>query len=169
VQPPKNGWTIVRKSDDRRQNVDERIGAKDEEDGGDLDLESDMIMGDLEPEIAADTTATTKLKQDQGSIRDDVDEIVTGTLVHFISFSTPLIQQLDPLYGVRHRSNKRADTTSHSPIVPSMQNEKAEKLRRERSIRTNRRHKFIDCLSSQDVNIGAPCLSASVLPKLSIV
>jgi hypothetical protein len=25
---------------------------------------------------------------------------------------------------------------------------------RERSIKTNRRHKFVECLSSQDVNIG---------------
>lgn len=25
---------------------------------------------------------------------------------------------------------------------------------RERSVRTNRRHKFVDCLSSQDVNMG---------------
>ena len=32
--------------------------------------------------------------------------------------------------------------------------EKSEKLMRERSIRTNRRHKFVDCLTSQDVNIG---------------
>ncbi|EDR11501.1 uncharacterized protein LACBIDRAFT_246710 [Laccaria bicolor S238N-H82] len=32
--------------------------------------------------------------------------------------------------------------------------EKSEKLLRERSIRSNRRHKFVDCLSSQDVSIG---------------
>jgi len=32
--------------------------------------------------------------------------------------------------------------------------EKSEKLMRERSIKTNRKHKFVECLSGQDVNIG---------------
>jgi len=37
---------------------------------------------------------------------------------------------------------------------PPIDQETSEKLMRERSIRSNRRHKFVDCLSGQDVNIG---------------
>jgi len=39
-----------------------------------------------------------------------------------------------------------------------------QKLMRERSIRTNRRNKFFDCLTSQDVNI-----CASALPTLACI
>lgn len=65
----------------------------------------------------------------------------------------------DPLHAVKHRSRRAAD---HPPLTThprSPQNyaekEKNEKLMRERSIKSNRRHKFVDCLSAQDVNIGA--------------
>jgi TBC1 domain family member 2 len=63
----------------------------------------------------------------------------------------------DPLNGIR-RGNTQNDLL---PLVNDRQSmprqerpEKTEKLLRERSIRTNRRNKFIECLSSQDVNIG---------------
>ncbi len=61
------------------------------------------------------------------------------------------LQILDPLHGIRRPSTapsrKSKDNIADNP-------EKSEKLMRERSIRTNRKHKFVDCLSSQDVNIG---------------
>ncbi|KIM83395.1 hypothetical protein PILCRDRAFT_442133 [Piloderma croceum F 1598] len=40
-------------------------------------------------------------------------------------------------------------------MPPPIDQETSEKLMRERSIRSNRRHKFVDCLSGQDVNIAA--------------
>lgn len=42
----------------------------------------------------------------------------------------------------------------HKSVARQDRPEKTEKLLRERSIRTNRRNKFVECLSSQDVNIG---------------
>lgn len=40
-----------------------------------------MILGDLEPEVIKETApVNVKPRQDQGSIRDDVDKIVDGTL-----------------------------------------------------------------------------------------
>lgn len=82
-----------------------------------------------------------------------------------VSITLYLINQLfipaDPLCGVKHRA-RRADpstglprTSVANPVKDTPENaEKSEKLLRERSIRSNRRHKFVDCLSSQDVNIG---------------
>lgn len=45
--------------------------------------------------------------------------------------------------------------------------EKEEKLMRERSIKTNRRQKFIECLSSSDVNISMH--TASNFQGLSLI
>lgn len=42
---------------------------------------SDLILGDMDPEGAEQPAAPpSKPRQDQGSIRGDVDEIVNGTL-----------------------------------------------------------------------------------------
>lgn len=84
VQPPKNGWTMVRKSTDRRQSIDSRDLGKPAEGGPYDDVEGDMIVGDLEPEVVEQAVGTTafhsKPRQDQGSVRDDAEEIVNGTL-----------------------------------------------------------------------------------------
>jgi hypothetical protein len=73
MQVPQNGWTIVRKS------RSDSIGERREQDGiGDVDVEGDMIIGDLEQD-GGDPVANTKLKQNQGCLRDDVDEIINGT------------------------------------------------------------------------------------------
>jgi hypothetical protein len=69
------------------------------------------------------------------------------------------VNSLDPLNGIM---NRRPRDPSPAPPHPKDGNsksgsdsrEKSEKLMRERSIKTNRRHKFVECLSSQDVNIG---------------
>ncbi|KAH7874547.1 rab-GTPase-TBC domain-containing protein [Lentinula edodes] len=57
---------------------------------------------------------------------------------------------VDPLCGIRRpapisRGSKDAIATNPA---------RSDKLMRERSIRTNRKHKFVDCLSNQDVNIA---------------
>ncbi|TFK44339.1 rab-GTPase-TBC domain-containing protein [Crucibulum laeve] len=147
-QAPKNGWTIVRKSHDTRRSLSldkrttsqgEELGLQDEEGTGDIDVEGDMILGDLDSEPNPQdqpvdaSVAHVKAKQNQGSIREDIEDIVT-----------------DPLRGIKRI--KRTDTSPHRS--KDLTDEKSEKLLRERSIRTNRRHKFIDCLSSQDVSIA---------------
>jgi hypothetical protein len=134
----KSGWTIVRKSTEIRVSAEEKEEAKVEEGVDDADDESEMVVGELEQEGTVESTV--KPSQDQVFIRDDVDEILN-----------------DPLHGVRHRSFKRGDKSPRRDQSPdlSVDKETSEKLMRERSIRTNRRHKFVDCLSGQDVNIAA--------------
>jgi hypothetical protein len=103
-------------------------------------VEGDMILGDLEPDgmEPMDIIPSQKAGFAQGIIREDVEDIVN-----------------DPLVAVRHRP-RRTDTSPRRSSPPNSPEsaERSEKLMRERSIRTNRRHKFVECLSSQDVNIG---------------
>ncbi|KII92748.1 hypothetical protein PLICRDRAFT_37547 [Plicaturopsis crispa FD-325 SS-3] len=135
----KSGWTIVRKSQDSRGSTDlkEETPERDTEGDAAADVEGDLVFGDLEPEPVDQAPPTAKSRQGQGSIRADVDQIVN-----------------DPLHGVRHRMSKRTDSSPRPRGHAPEDKEKAEKLMRERSIRTNRRHKFVDCVSSQDVNIA---------------
>ncbi|PPR07708.1 hypothetical protein CVT26_003731 [Gymnopilus dilepis] len=154
-EAPRNGWTMIRTSPSRKGSqtkLDERSERRDiEGDSGsvDVDVEGDMILGDLDPDANEDdpsgpsvsTNTHSKGKHLSSSIRNDVDDIVT-----------------DPLNGIKNRNRQRdpspappAATNASSKLV---QREKSEKLLRERSIKTNRRHKFEECLSSQDVNIG---------------
>ncbi|KAF9478813.1 RabGAP/TBC [Pholiota conissans] len=156
VEAPKNGWTIVRTSHSRQGSQSQLdVGSENKVSGfteysGDADVEGDMILGDLEPETNAPNTAASgisltpnhKPKPDV-SFRPDIDDIVR-----------------DPLNGIRNRSRQGvpspAPTQNFHDINANAGHtrEKSEKLIRERSIRTNRRHKFVECLSSQDVNIG---------------
>jgi len=86
-QPPKNGWTIVRTSRPRRSSNDTGSSNQDDssehvpESDADADVEGDMILGDLESEPSGDVASSVlsqKSKQDQGSIREDAEEIVNG-------------------------------------------------------------------------------------------
>ncbi|GAW02461.1 tbc1 domain family protein [Lentinula edodes] len=101
---------------------------------GDADVEGDMILGDLDPEPAAGEPSQTAPENSKStSVRTDAETIVN-----------------DPLCGIRRPapiSRGSKDTIATNP-------EKSDKLMRERSIRTNRKHKFVDCLSNQDVNIA---------------
>jgi len=99
AQAPKNGWTIVRKSHDRRrsQSIEGLEQPKQDSDHGqgDVDVEGDMILGDLDSEAPPDETLPTsalpphlKPKKDLGSIKNDVDEIVNGTIsASYISYT----------------------------------------------------------------------------------
>ncbi|KAJ6625885.1 rab-GTPase-TBC domain-containing protein [Mycena sp. CBHHK59/15] len=129
-----NGWTIVKTKSGSPPPPHGSDSVPDNDDArGDADVEGDMILGDLEPEAMEPMDIIPPLnhkpKSDQGLVREDVEDILN-----------------DPLCGVRHRSRR----TEQSPP----RRKRSEKLMRERSIRTNRRHKFVDCLSSQDVNIA---------------
>lgn len=107
--PQQNGWTIVRKSHDRRNtggSLDEGTGMSGEEDRtpgeADADVEGDMILGDLdsEPEpLGQATSINMKPKPDHGSIRDDVDDIVKGIYRPCLFFSS-ICRQNITLMGI---------------------------------------------------------------------
>ncbi|KAJ7646997.1 rab-GTPase-TBC domain-containing protein, partial [Roridomyces roridus] len=146
ISTPQNGWTIVKtkpRGTSPPSAEDVRSESSGTGGGVDADVEGDMmILGDLEPDAMEpmDIIPPSKPKSDsRGVVRDDVDAVID-----------------DPLVGVKHRprrpeqSPRRPSPTESSPVSA----ERSEKLMRERSMRTNRRHKFVECLSSQDVNIA---------------
>ncbi|KAG6860766.1 hypothetical protein C0995_007798 [Termitomyces sp. Mi166 len=150
---PKGGWTIVKTFNGRTpgENGDTsgEYSFEQLEGQGDADVEGDMILGDLETDVPqhqaqASILPQSKAKRGQGIVREDVDDIV-----------------LDPFNGIKHRARRldklvQSEGQSKSTELkdtPAVR-ERSEKLLRERSIRSNRRHKFLDCLSSQDVNIA---------------
>ncbi|KAF8813853.1 RabGAP/TBC, partial [Phlegmacium glaucopus] len=153
-ETPKNGWTIVRtshskKGSESKINVKTGTGFEQDGDSKDVDVEGDMILGDLETETnTTDMSASTASHAShsmngEGSIRQDIDDIVNDPLNGIRQRNT----QNDPSPVGSHHNDRKSTTKQERP-------EKTEKLLRERSIRTNRRHKFVECLSSQDVNIG---------------
>ena len=90
-QAPKNGWTIVRTSHNQKEskiNLRADTGFEQDGDSRDVDVEGDMILGDLESETSAtdmDTsivsfTSHSKPKDNAGTIRRDIDDIVNGIL-----------------------------------------------------------------------------------------
>ncbi|KNZ80878.1 GTPase-activating protein gyp1 [Termitomyces sp. J132] len=144
---PKGGWTIVKTSNGRAPDNGDASGEdsfEQLEGHGDADVEGDMILGDLETDLPQkQNQVSTKAKRGQGIVREDVDDVV-----------------FDPFNGIKHRARRSDKLTqpegrSRGAVLndPPAVRERSEKLLRERSIRSNRRHKFLDCLSSQDVNI----------------
>ncbi|KAG6831833.1 hypothetical protein H0H87_003752 [Tephrocybe sp. NHM501043] len=135
---PKSGWTIVKTSSSRRLDDGNSHPTDDSfeqvEGQGDADVEGDMILGDLEADISQDQspppTSPTHLKprHGQGSIREDVDDIVH-----------------DPLNGVKHRA-RRPDKFFSSEGPPRSNSLKDTPAVRERSEKLLR--------ESQDVNIA---------------
>ncbi|KAF9807571.1 hypothetical protein IEO21_08154 [Rhodonia placenta] len=133
VQLPKNGWTIVRKSTDQRASIDARETERAVGSAYD-DADGDMVVGDLEPEVGQpDAAPHAKPRRDKGSVRDDVEEIVN-----------------DPLHLVRRLPPSKGPSTDNAQASTA----RTAKLDRERSIRTNRRQKFIDCVASEDVSMA---------------
>ena len=78
VKPQKSGWTIVRKSTDIRERTEEKEAEKEDDGTGDVDEEAEMVVGELDPEIAAQPLPHIKPSLRIGTIRDDVDDIVHG-------------------------------------------------------------------------------------------
>ena len=77
-EPQRNGWTIVRKSTDTRESTEEKEDVKEDEEHEDADDESEMVVGELDPDIPAEPLPPKKPSLEIGTIRDDVDEIVNG-------------------------------------------------------------------------------------------
>ncbi|KAK2464206.1 hypothetical protein APHAL10511_003663 [Amanita phalloides] len=143
----KNGWTIVRKShgETHGQSGHPLGCSKTTPDDGahDADVDGDIVLGESDTESStlhqAPLPLSTNMKPKNGddvSVRGDVDDIVT-----------------DPLNGVKYRPRRRDHSPAKQKDSSLERPERSEKLMRERSVRTNRRHKFVECLSRQDVNI----------------
>ncbi|KAF8497654.1 rab-GTPase-TBC domain-containing protein [Gautieria morchelliformis] len=131
----KAGWTIVRTEQEVRKSRDAAVDkaqgdteVKQKSVGGDVDVEGDMIVGELEQD-----QELLRPRCGKESIRSDAGELVN-----------------DPLYSLRNPARRRE---ARSPS-PSRHTDSTASVRRERSIRTNRRRKFEDCLLAQDVNIA---------------
>jgi len=63
--------------------------SKETDQSVDVDVDGDMVVGDFEPEMEEPTSASTKVKADQGSIKPDAIEFVNGTDLHSESPSIP--------------------------------------------------------------------------------
>ncbi|KAI8993869.1 RabGAP/TBC [Trametes punicea] len=96
-----------------------------------------MVIGDMESEVDDRTTAHhSKPRYDQGVLRGDAEEIVN-----------------DPLRLIHRQSEKSASKSKATSSTDSLSEDNG-KLMRERSIRTNRRNKFLNCITSEDVDIA---------------
>ncbi|KAI0630103.1 RabGAP/TBC [Trametes polyzona] len=96
-----------------------------------------MVIGEMESEMDdRAATHTAKPRYEQGSLREDADEIVN-----------------DPLRLIHRQSDKTSSKSRSNSVVESLQGD-TEKLMRERSIRTNRRTRFINCITRDDVDIA---------------
>ena len=97
-EPPKNGWTIVRTSNSGQGSQNKRDegmaqkSAEFEGDSGDMDVEGDMILGDLEPETnstkpsAVGSPRNSKSNPAATTFRPDVDDIVNGNYIPITYF-----------------------------------------------------------------------------------
>jgi TBC1 domain family member 2 len=84
---PKNGWTLIKKAhDNNKTDIDSNeptsSAVNHSEDGpGDTDVESHMVISDLEPEVVSPDHATSPqhMTSKKNTIREDVNEILQGT------------------------------------------------------------------------------------------
>lgn len=79
--PAKGGWTMVRKSSTLQDTSGGKI-SKENDPSGDADVDGDMVVGDFEPEMEQTTSARTKTKPDQSSIKPDAIELVNGADIY---------------------------------------------------------------------------------------
>jgi hypothetical protein len=76
---------MVRKS--RNDSIDE---GREQEGSGDVDVEGDIIIGELDQE-GRGQTENARSKQTQGSLRDDVDQIINGIPAMYVLPSSPTL------------------------------------------------------------------------------
>jgi TBC1 domain family member 2 len=87
---PRSGWTLIKKAQEKNKidAVDSiesgSFVAESSEGPGDVDVEGDMVITDMESEVGLRDQTTSvlyprsKLKENQNFIREDVDDIVHG-------------------------------------------------------------------------------------------
>ena len=80
----------------------------------------------------------------------------------------------DPLHllrrpAVRHgRTESTSSPLRHSRSSSPHYDEPSEKTKREQSVKVNRHHKFVECLSREDVDMGSFLLSSSAQDYLTL-
>lgn len=171
ARPSKNGWTLVQKSgqqSSRPSTGGKETSAVGKSHDGEVeeahDVDGEMVVGDMDPDFSEPFTSMKSMPI--STVREDVEEIVNGMSVYSftLSLSALFIHYLDPLHLIRRISSKRAhSSSSYSPLRSRSRSpppdqgrpESPETLLRERSIRSNRRNKFVQCLLREDVDMGA--------------
>ncbi|KAI0093113.1 rab-GTPase-TBC domain-containing protein [Irpex rosettiformis] len=128
-QPPtKQGWTIITNAREDGRDEGKQIEAAQY-----IDHDGDLIVGDLDPDEPVvkghNNTQVAKPGRRQCVVREDVDDIVQ-----------------DPLHVIR-RIPSESDPQNDGLEV-------SEKVLRERSIRLNRRQRFLECITNEDVSMA---------------
>jgi len=158
--PPlnKGGWTLVKASGDTpsKDLKDSDIDHDTLAASTTSEVADELVVGDFDDPVVLHGPSL-KASGSRASVRDEVDEVVTGALDNHDSNSNIRITlHPDPLYLLKRQSNNTsgAAPSSSQPKLPV--NNPA--LMRERSIKTNRRHKFVSALTRDDVDI---CMSGT--------
>ncbi|KAI0305729.1 rab-GTPase-TBC domain-containing protein [Multifurca ochricompacta] len=139
IPPTKNGWTIVQKTNgDGSLGVDDKTESHEVE--PDHEGDNDMVFEDLESEFV-DMPVLPKSRPNAACVRLDAVEIANDPL--------RLLRRPGGRHG-RAGSSSSQRSRSSSPHY----DKPSEKLKREQSFKNNRRHKFIECLSREDVDMS---------------
>lgn len=159
VQPPKNGWTMVnRQSAERRNSEAHHDRESIREESADVEVESDMVVGEMDPDVPDHSVTAPvtsgKVKADKSSIRRDIDNIMNGNYPCILALTNISFCYffIDPLHLARRKPTKRQrlDKLPEDLSEPGA----SEKLARERSIKSHKRNKFVQCIVADDVNMG---------------
>ena len=94
---------MVRKENEVRHTDHDEV-LKTHEGHGDVEVEGDMIIGEMDPDIVEHhPTPPSKHKHNQGTVRDDADEIVNGThSTYDASFRQPSYNSQIPCISLAH-------------------------------------------------------------------
>ncbi|KAI0266852.1 rab-GTPase-TBC domain-containing protein [Gloeopeniophorella convolvens] len=104
-----------------------------------------MVFGDLEAEFV-DMPVLPRARPDAACVRADAAEIASDPL--------RLLRRPPPHHARAASSSASASPARRSRSASPHYGEPSEKLKREESIRTNRRNKFVDCLAREDVDMA---------------
>jgi len=104
-----NGWTIVRTQSDRNCSGDSESLPSKVDHGADVDVEGDMILGELETDFDNNKHAglnptmhlSARSKQLAASLREDAEEIVNGNYTFPVSSIIPTHSLINQLLSFR--------------------------------------------------------------------
>lgn len=151
-QVSKSAWTVVEQDGERQEIADVETGSsvdkKERRDDVELD---EMVLGEMDLDGVEQSVSRSWVRATSDSIRKEASDIVNGEcgVIDFphVCLISP---ESEPLFVVRHQKSKPLTSRTRSADDgPS-----SSQLKREKSIKTNRRLKFVDCLTAEDVSIG---------------
>ena len=119
--------------------------------------QADNHAGDIPGDVESGLSLS-KLRLGTDAVRKDALQIVEGSSLFSGLWPFSLILHIiDPLYRVR----RHKPTTESQPSTSNGGGNSAQ-VKRMLSVKSNRRRKFIECLTAEDVSIGnKPALSGS--------